>query len=221
MVREVVCVPMSLNESLFDRDQFVPDCGIVPMSTATADKLGTGPAKATCGGCVHKRVMRHNDSRYLMCGLVPHMWTHGAASDLKANWPACSRWLPSGEDLRQLWRVAFGGSKLRRDVPGDDECMIMADKLEGMNDGRCEGVRAIVNAARVSGLGIPMFTTDKSATLVRTVSGEVFRLSNPGWVGSCVDGVYVTHDGRSIPADDVQAVVQWDWCQGRWVDRPR
>lgn len=56
---------------------------------ATAAKSGTGPEGETCGTCRH-RVKPNGVNQ--KCGLVRHLWTFGAATDIKARWAACSQW---------------------------------------------------------------------------------------------------------------------------------
>lgn len=52
---------------------------------------GTGPEGETCKSCKH--IYRNEMSKtYLKCGLMRAHWTGGAATDIKASWPACSRW---------------------------------------------------------------------------------------------------------------------------------
>lgn len=56
---------------------------------------GTGPAGETCGSCVH--LARRRMARvYLKCGLMERGWTGGAATDVRAKAPACSRWAATG-----------------------------------------------------------------------------------------------------------------------------
>ncbi|WP_316978030.1 hypothetical protein [Shumkonia mesophila] len=52
---------------------------------------GTGPEGETCGTCDHL-VRRRLAKTYLKCGLI--QWTSGAATDIRAKDPACSRWEP-------------------------------------------------------------------------------------------------------------------------------
>ena len=52
---------------------------------------GTGPAGETCKTCQH--IVRMVRARaYLKCDLNRARWTHGGASDIRANSPACNRW---------------------------------------------------------------------------------------------------------------------------------
>jgi hypothetical protein len=61
----------------------------------TPDVPGSGPPKILCKGCRHLRRLEHNTRTYLKCGLMQHHWTHGPASDIKAGWPACSKFAPT------------------------------------------------------------------------------------------------------------------------------
>ena len=54
---------------------------------------GSGPAGETCGSCANL-VRRQMARTYLKCGLMQRGWTRGAASDVQARSPACSRWQP-------------------------------------------------------------------------------------------------------------------------------
>lgn len=56
----------------------------------TPDLPGSGPAGETCGSCRHKV----KPGGYLKCGLMRNIWTHGAATDIRARWPACAKWEP-------------------------------------------------------------------------------------------------------------------------------
>lgn len=59
-----------------------------------ADKPGTGPEGETCKTCRH--IYRNQMAKtYLKCGLMRAVWTGGAATDIKASWPACSKWEPA------------------------------------------------------------------------------------------------------------------------------
>ena len=51
--------------------------------------LGTGPDDEKCKGCEHfvRLVM---SKTYFKCGLIN--WTHGSATDIRANDPACEKW---------------------------------------------------------------------------------------------------------------------------------
>ena len=52
---------------------------------------GTGPEGETCKTCRH--IYRNEMAKtYLKCGLMRSTWTGGAATDIKAGWPACSKW---------------------------------------------------------------------------------------------------------------------------------
>lgn len=55
---------------------------------------GRGPSGETCRTCRHKIATGYGRRRYLKCGLVRRFWTHGAATDIRASWPACAKWEP-------------------------------------------------------------------------------------------------------------------------------
>lgn len=52
---------------------------------------GSGPTGETCKSCQHL-VRRVKARTYLKCGLMERGWTGGAATDVRASSPACSRW---------------------------------------------------------------------------------------------------------------------------------
>ena len=59
-----------------------------PVSSCTPAAIGTGPQGETCRSCKFKvRV-----GRYLKCEKMERLWTHGAATDIKARWRACWYW---------------------------------------------------------------------------------------------------------------------------------
>ena len=62
------------------------------LPTCTPAKPGTGPVGQTCKTCKFYRRVKYRDYVYLKCGAVEEAWTHGAATDIKAKWPACSSW---------------------------------------------------------------------------------------------------------------------------------
>ena len=47
----------------------------------------------TCGGCGHRVLQRRGDRSFPKCALGPV--SHGAATDVRAWWPACARFLRS------------------------------------------------------------------------------------------------------------------------------
>ena len=51
-------------------------------------------AAETCGTCAHKERHTGNAEKrvYLKCALGPKSF--GGATDIRARWPACSRWTP-------------------------------------------------------------------------------------------------------------------------------
>jgi hypothetical protein len=57
---------------------------------------GSGPAGETCRTCKHLHRKRLAGT-YLKCGLMSAVWTGGAATDVKAGSPACSRWEAIGD----------------------------------------------------------------------------------------------------------------------------
>jgi hypothetical protein len=54
-----------------------------------AAETGTGPLGETCGTCLN--LIR--TKAYLKCGRVHSHWTGGAATDVHAKDPACSKWV--------------------------------------------------------------------------------------------------------------------------------
>ncbi len=60
---------------------------------------GTGPVGEKCMTCNH--IVRHRRSKtYIKCGLTN--WTHGPATDIRANDPACDRWDSALGDLEPV-----------------------------------------------------------------------------------------------------------------------
>lgn len=58
-----------------------------------ADRPGTGPPGETCRSCRHRKENENRTARtYWKCGLMRHVWTGGAGTDIKAGSPACSKW---------------------------------------------------------------------------------------------------------------------------------
>jgi hypothetical protein len=61
----------------------------------TPDLPGTGPEGETCGTCRYLVRRRNSEGRgntHPKCGKMQHRWTHGAATDIRVRWPACSHW---------------------------------------------------------------------------------------------------------------------------------
>lgn len=56
-----------------------------------ADTPGTGPKGETCKSCKHLARVSHAKD-YLKCGLMRPHWTGGVKTDIRAGWPACSKW---------------------------------------------------------------------------------------------------------------------------------
>jgi len=48
------------------------------------------PDLGHCGTCAHRVLVGHHDRTYPKCDVGPT--THGAATDVRAHWPACDRW---------------------------------------------------------------------------------------------------------------------------------
>jgi hypothetical protein len=55
---------------------------------AHAAKPGTGPAGMTCGKCKHRCRIEHAKV-YQKCGLMRHVWSGGAATDIRCKDAAC------------------------------------------------------------------------------------------------------------------------------------
>jgi hypothetical protein len=70
----------------------------IPMRESLALHLAaervTGPDQPnggpTCGTCTHRMVMGHHDRGYAKCPRT--RMSHGSATDVRAWWPACTRW---------------------------------------------------------------------------------------------------------------------------------
>lgn len=57
-----------------------------------ADRPGTGPAGETCGSCKHMVRTYTGSKHFPKCGLNRACWTHGAKTDIRVRWAACSKW---------------------------------------------------------------------------------------------------------------------------------
>jgi hypothetical protein len=53
------------------------------------------PEGHTCGDCAHRIAGHHHNRSYPKCD--QHGFTHSAASDCRAWWPACVAWAPAAE----------------------------------------------------------------------------------------------------------------------------
>lgn len=63
----------------------------VVLPRGGADRPGTGPEGETCKSCKH--IYRNQQAKtYLKCGLMRAYWTGGPKTDIRASWPACSKW---------------------------------------------------------------------------------------------------------------------------------
>lgn len=58
--------------------------------TATSPQDGT----PTCGTCQFRGLIGHHAKAYPKCQRPGAVITHGAASDVRAWWPACGSWVP-------------------------------------------------------------------------------------------------------------------------------
>ena len=69
------------------RQKQLVERGLHPyMGTRTRPDLGT------CGDCVHRRSTTTNGNRsWPKCWRYPSRITHGAATDIRAWWPACDQ----------------------------------------------------------------------------------------------------------------------------------
>jgi hypothetical protein len=65
-----------------------------PKKPCTPHPPGSGPAGETCGSCRHCARIRRAKT-YLKCELMRFQWTSGAATDIRAKWPACKAWEPN------------------------------------------------------------------------------------------------------------------------------
>lgn len=102
---DVVHVPGQLD--LFGQPVAVPE----PVEPLSADRRRTAaqhqlaadgwhpltrdrarPDLGTCGDCTHRKVLGHHNRTYPKCALGPI--SHGPGTDVRASWPACSRFQP-------------------------------------------------------------------------------------------------------------------------------
>lgn len=52
----------------------------------------TYPERGTCGDCLFRQIEKHNDYRFAKCHAPGVRNAHSAATDVRAWWPACSKW---------------------------------------------------------------------------------------------------------------------------------
>jgi hypothetical protein len=86
-----------------------------PRIACTPDKIGTGPNGETCGSC--RWIHRSPSGRYRKCRLTDHRWTHGTATDIKAAWPACSKWQDPEETFREHAESQLQAAAKALDLP--------------------------------------------------------------------------------------------------------
>jgi len=87
--------------TLFDLDAIAgpdPYNGHPPPKSGpcTPARVGSGPAGHTCGDCGHRARLQYANT-YQKCGLMQHVWTGGAATDIRVAWAACREWIPETE----------------------------------------------------------------------------------------------------------------------------
>ncbi len=59
---------------------------------ATAAVPGTGPDGETCETCRSCCKVGWHNKYYYKCELMERWWTHGAGTDIRLKWAACSEW---------------------------------------------------------------------------------------------------------------------------------
>lgn len=57
---------------------------------ATPASVGSGPDGMTCKQCEFYVRVHYQAGIYLKCGKMQKYWTHGAGTDIRAKWTACS-----------------------------------------------------------------------------------------------------------------------------------
>lgn len=87
-----------MNE-LFSIEEIGPAAPRPKQPKGTPALPGTGPKWKTCRDCAHFRRVQHHDYTYLKCGAVESAWTHGAATDIRASWPACREFEDGGSRM--------------------------------------------------------------------------------------------------------------------------
>lgn len=88
----------SVGQRLTERQAKDIKAGIHPLTGSMIHDLADTTARRSdppnlmyrCGSCVHRVLMRHHDYTYPKCDLT--VMTHGAATDVRAWWPACPQW---------------------------------------------------------------------------------------------------------------------------------
>ena len=79
----------SRDRRLTERRRAALDAGRHPHTGALAR-----PDLGTCGTCSALQRQEGVAGRYLKCGRFPALLTRGAATDVRASWPACGQWRP-------------------------------------------------------------------------------------------------------------------------------
>lgn len=73
-----------------DRARTLRHKTLIANGTHPATLLAIDPnPDHTCGGCVHLERMHWHNGSYLKCPKHRLGKSHGAASDVRASWPAC------------------------------------------------------------------------------------------------------------------------------------
>lgn len=75
-----------IERDLFDVGTRLPK--YVP-GRCTPARIGSGPDGKTCRDCQHYCRFQSNVKWVRKCWLMRLVWTHGAATDIKAGWAAC------------------------------------------------------------------------------------------------------------------------------------
>ena len=79
----------SYQRRLTARQRSLAAAGVNPLAGTS------GPAGKTCGDCVARVLVLWHDRTYPKC--ERGRWSHSAATDVRAWWPACHEFAPKGD----------------------------------------------------------------------------------------------------------------------------
>lgn len=87
---------ITFQRDLFDVGQRIKRHTARPCTPAP---VGSGPPGKHCRDCAfYRRTGKNPNRHYPKCGKMTHAWTHGPASDIRANWAACREFHAKNEE---------------------------------------------------------------------------------------------------------------------------
>lgn len=88
--------PPSVEKVSADRRRTMRQRAQVAAGIHPLTRLKARPDLGTCGDCARRVLLGYHRRTYPKC--EEHEVTHGAATDVRAWWPACERFVPSAPD---------------------------------------------------------------------------------------------------------------------------